>query len=105
MVFAVFLVFCAVSFLLDFFFVVFGLGVGVWRRFDFDEALGSGVSRGVADGDSPLSSLAFSFAVFFPRFGFGDFGVAAVSASVRDFSDANLARGIAVDAASGVAEA
>src|SRR5207244_13201456 len=33
-----------------FFFAVFGLGVGVWCRFDFGEALDSGVSRGVADG-------------------------------------------------------
>jgi len=129
--FAVFLVFRAVSFSLDFFFVVFGLGVGVWRRFDFDEPLGSGVSRGVADGVVPsgspdsladvvlrlfgdscgpgdplLFSLAPFFAVFLLKLGAGDFfGVGEASSSVRAFSDANLARGIAVDASSGVAEA
>ncbi len=129
--FAVFLVFRAVSFSLDFFFVVFGLGVGVWRRFDFDEPLGSGVSRGVADGVVPsgspdsladvvlrlfgdscgpgdplLFSLAPFFAVFLLKLGPGDFfGVGEASSSVCAFSDANLARGIAVDASSGVAEA
>jgi len=128
--FAVFLVFRAVSFSLDFFFVVFGLGVGVWRRFDFDEPLGSGVSRGVADGVVPSGSpdsladvvlrlfgdscgpgdpLLFSlppfFAVFLLKLGPGDFfGVGEASSSVRAFSDANLARGIAVDASSGVAD-
>ena len=129
--FAVFLVFRAVSFSLDFFCVVFGLGVGVWRRFDFDEPPGSGVSRVVADGVVPsgspdsladvvlrlfgdscgpgdplLFSLAPFFAVFLLKLGPGDFfGVGEASSSVRAFSDANLACGIAVDASSGVAEA
>jgi len=43
--FPAFLVLRETSFSWDFF--DFGFGVGVWRRFDFDEALGSGVSRGV----------------------------------------------------------
>ena len=108
--FAVFLVFRAVSFALDFFFAVFGLGVGVWRRFDFDEPLGSGVSRGVADGvvrSGSADSLAdVVLRLFGDSCGPGDFfGVREASSSVRAFSDANLACGIAVDASSGVAEA
>ena len=39
---------------LDFFFADFGLGVGVWRRFDF--GLRSGVSRGVGSGVASSSS-------------------------------------------------
>jgi len=93
--------FPAVSFSRDFFLAAFGLGVGVWCRFDFGEALGSGVSRGVGDG--------FVFSVSADSFagrGVGDFlGLGEGSFSFRDSSLANLARGIAVDASSGVAEA
>ena len=59
----VFLVFFAVSFSCDVFFVAFGLGVGVCRRFDLGEAVGSGVSRGVADG--AVSSVSSDFFPFF----------------------------------------
>ena len=50
---------------LDFFFADFGLGVGVWYRFDFGEAVGSGVSRGVGFGvfSSSLANFAFGMAV------------------------------------------
>jgi hypothetical protein len=93
--------FPAVSFSRDFFLAAFGLGVGVWRRFDFGEALGSGVSRGVGDG-FVSSASADSFA----GRGVGDFlGLGEASVFFRDSSLANLARGIAVDASSGVAEA
>jgi hypothetical protein len=74
---AVFLVLPVVSFSWDFFFVVFGFGVGVWRRLDLGEALGSGVSLGLAD---PLSSSWWERFVFFAVFavvrfvrGVGDF--------------------------------
>jgi hypothetical protein len=70
----------AVSFSCDFFFADFGLGVGVWCRFDFVEALGSGVSRGVGSG---------------------------VSSASADFSDSlptSFARGIALGVFSGVAD-
>jgi hypothetical protein len=50
------------SFSWDFFFADFGLGVGVWRRFDFEEAAGSGVSRGVGFGVVSSSSSDFDFA-------------------------------------------
>ncbi len=110
---------------LDFF--DFGLGVGVWCRFDFSEALGSGVSRGVglgvasasssdfgfalrARGDSRASALSppvdSSFAVFALGIGDGDF-----FSFEEEFvffcasSFANLACGIAVGAFSGVADA
>ena len=80
---SVFLVFFAVSFSCDFFFAAFGLGVGVCRRFDLDEMVGSGVSRGVADGvvssvssdffplfaDLPVARFAAGLGVFF---GFGE---------------------------------
>ena len=76
--FAVFLDFRVVSFPADFFFAAFGLGVGVWRRFDFGEALASGVSCGVGDGVA--SSVWTDFFAFFgalvpARFaaGLGDF--------------------------------
>ena len=69
--------FRAVSFSDDFFFDAFGLGVGVWRRFDLDDPPGSGVLRGVDDAIASSSSLSF----------------------------ASLARGIAVGALSGVVEA
>ena len=39
-------------------FLDFGLGVGVWCRFDFVETVGSGVSRGVASSSSSDFSLA-----------------------------------------------
>jgi len=59
----VFFVLRAVSFVRDFF--DFGLGVGVWCRFDFDEAVGSGVSPGVEFGvfSSSLANFAFGMAV------------------------------------------
>jgi hypothetical protein len=55
----------AVSFSRDFFFADFGLEVGVWCRFDFGEALGSGVSRGVGFGvfSSSFANFAFGNAV------------------------------------------
>ena len=94
MAFEVFLDFRAVSFPPDFFFAAFGLGVGVWRRFVFGEALASGVSRGVGDG--VVSSVSTDFFAFFralvlARFaaGLGDFlGLAgdAVGDSLRSVS-------------------
>src|SRR5207247_2680679 len=71
--FPVFLVLRAVSFSRDFFFADFGLGVGVWCRFDFGEAPGSGVSRGVGFGVGCSSSLVFG--VDF-EIGFGVFALA-----------------------------
>ena len=61
----VFFVLRAVSFSRDFFFADFGLGVGVWCRFDFGEAVGSGVLRGVGSGvfSSSLANFAFGMAV------------------------------------------
>ena len=41
----------------------FGLGVGVWWRFDFDDAPAFGVSRGVGRGVAPSSSSDFGFAL------------------------------------------
>jgi len=86
--------FRAVSFPPDFFFAAFGLGVGVWRRFDFGEALASGVSRGVGDG--VMSCVWTDFFVFFgalvlARFaaGLGDFlglGDDAAGDSLRSVS-------------------
>jgi hypothetical protein len=60
-----FLVLLAVSLLRDFFFADFGLGVGVWCRFDFSEAVGSGVSPGVGFGvfSASLANFAFGMAV------------------------------------------
>jgi hypothetical protein len=78
----VFLFLCAVSFSRDFF--DFGLGVGVWCRFDFGEAVGSGVSRGVGFG--VVSSCSEDFFFF-------------------DSSLANFARGMALGVSSGVADA
>jgi hypothetical protein len=66
--FAAFLVLRETSFSWDFF--DFGFGVGVWCRFDFDEALGSGVSRGVGLGVASSSPSDF-FASFALR-GRGD---------------------------------
>ena len=93
--------FPAVSFSRDFFLAAFGLGVGVWCRFDLGEALGSGVSRGVPEGFvSPVSADSLTGR------GVGDFlGFAEGSVSFCDSSLTGLARGIAVDASSGVAEA
>jgi hypothetical protein len=103
----------------------FGLGVGVWRRFDF-EALSSGVSRGVGfavasasssdfgvalrgRGDScasALSSLVESSFAAFALDGVRDFSsFAEASALFSDSSFANFAWGIAVGAFSGVAGA
>jgi hypothetical protein len=65
---------------LDFFFADFVLGVSVWCRFDFGEALCSGVSRGVGSG---------------------------VSSAAADFSNSSptgFARGIALGVFSGVAD-
>jgi hypothetical protein len=61
--FRVFPLLCAASFSRDFF--DFGLGVGVWCRFDFGEPLGSGVSRGVgfAVSSSSLANFALGKAV------------------------------------------
>jgi hypothetical protein len=78
--FVVFLVLRAVSFSRGFFFADFGLGVGVWCRFDFGEALGSGVSRGVGS------------------------GVFSVSADFPDSSPTSFARGMALGAFSGVGD-
>ena len=98
---------CPVCFPGDFFFfAVFGLGVGVWRRFDFDDALGSGVSRGVDDATGSSSSPDFSLVALRSAPGLGDFlGVTEASASLPDVSFASFALGIAVGALSGVAEA
>jgi hypothetical protein len=116
---------------LDFFFADFGLGVGVWFRFDFGEALGSGVSRGVGLGVASASSSGFfasfplrargdscascdslsslvdsSFAAFAFGIGVGDFfSLGEGSAFFCDSSSANLAWGIAVGAFSELAEA
>ena len=59
--FPAFLVLRETSFSWDFF--DFGFGVGVWRRFDFGVAPGSGVSRGVGFGVACSSSSDF-FASF-----------------------------------------
>ncbi len=109
----------------DFFFA--GFGVGVWCRFDFEEAAGSGVSRGVGLGVASSSSSDFGFALrtrgdscascdslsslvdscfadFALRIGVGDF-FSEGSVFSCDSSFANFAWGIAVGAFSGVAEA
>jgi len=101
LVFPLVLDFPAVSFPRDFFLAAFGLGVGVWCRFDLGEALGSGVSRGVAEGFvSPVSADSLTGR------GVGDFlGFTEGSVSFCNSSLTGLARGIAVDASSGVAEA
>ena len=74
----VFLAFFAVSFLCDFFFAAFGFGVGVCRRFDLGEVVGSGVSRGVADG--VVSSVSSDFFPFF-----ADLAVARFAAGLGVF--------------------
>jgi len=89
--------FRGVCFPADFFFAAFGFGVGVWRRFDFGEALGSGVSLGLGDG--VVSSVWTDFFAFFvdlplARFdaGLGDFlgfGDAAAD-SLRSLSSRRL---------------
>ena len=74
----VFLAFFAVSFSCDFFFAAFGFGVGVCRRFDLGEVVGSGVSPGVADdGVSSVSSDFFPF--------FADLAVARFAAGLGVF--------------------
>jgi hypothetical protein len=78
---------------LDFFFADFGLGVGVWCRFDFGEAVGSGVSRGVEFGvfSSSLANFAFGMAVAVScgvadaRCFFVDLLVALLAAGLGDF--------------------
>ncbi len=74
----VFLAFLAVSFSCDFFFAAFGFGVGVCRRFDLGEVLGSGVSRGVAD--DVVSSVSSDFLPFF-----ADLAVARFAAGLGVF--------------------
>ncbi len=74
----VFLAFLAVSFSYDFFFAAFGFGVGVCRRFDLGEVLGSGVSRGVAD--DVVSSVSSDFLPFF-----ADLAVARFAAGLGVF--------------------
>ena len=104
MAFPAFFVLPETSFSLDFFFADFGLGVGVWRRFDFDEGVRSGVSRGVASGVASSSSSDLFVRLALDT-GVGDFfssGAASVFSS--DSSFANFACGIAVGAFSGVAE-
>jgi hypothetical protein len=101
--FPVFLILRAVSFSRDFFFADFGLGVGVWCRFDFGEALASGVSRGVGFGvgSSPSLDFALDFEI-----GLGDFfALAEGSGSFFDSSLASFARGMALGVSSGVADA
>jgi hypothetical protein len=61
---------------LDFF--DFGLGVGVWCRFDLDETVGSGVSRGVGLGVACSSSPDFGVALRAR----GDSSASALSPSV-----------------------
>ena len=105
--FSAFFDFRAASFSEDFFFfAAFGPGVGVWRRFDFDDLLCSGVSRGVDDATGSSSSADFSLIALRSAPGPGDFfGVTEASASLPDLSFASFALGIAVGALSGVAEA
>jgi len=98
-----FLVLRAVSLPRDFFFADFGLGVGVWCRFDFGEAVGSGVSRGVGSG--VVSSSPLNFALDF-EIGLGDFfALGEGSGSFFDSSLASFARGMALGVSSGVADA
>jgi len=123
--FPVFLVFGEACFSRDFF--DFGLGVGVWRRFDFDKATDSGVSRGVGDACSSSSDSFASFALRGPgdscalrdsRSSLVDSSFAALAFGIGDFfpledepvffcdpSFANFAWGIAVGTFSGVVEA
>ena len=76
----VFLFLRPVCFSRDFFFADFGLGVGVWCRFDFGEVVGSGVSRGVGS------------------------GVFSASVGFSDSLPTSFARGMALGAFSGVAD-
>ena len=72
----------------DFFFAAFGLGVGVCPRFDFDDALDSGVSRGVGDATGSSSSPDFSLLVLRSALGLGDFlGVTEASEARCLFAD------------------
>jgi len=87
----VFLLLCAASFSRDFF--GFGLGVGVWCRFDFGEAVASGVSRGVGFGVSSSSFANFALGkavaafcgVAEGRCFFVDLPFAAFAAGLGDF--------------------
>ena len=90
---------------LAFFFADFGLGVGVWRRFDF--VLRSGVSRGVGSGVASSSSSDFGFAlrVCGDSCALPDSLSSLVDSSFADLSFANFAWGIAVGAFSEVADA
>jgi hypothetical protein len=123
--FSVFLVFDEACFLRDF--SDFGLGVGVWRRLDFEEATDSGVSRAVGDACSSSSDFFASFALRGPgdscvlrdslsslvdssfaafAFGIGDFfSLEDEPVFFCDSSFANFACGIAVGTFSGVVEA
>jgi hypothetical protein len=93
-----------VSFLRDFFFAVFGFGVGLADFFDFREAaVGSGVSLGFGLGVVSSSSLE-SFAEFRFAAGCGDScGLRDAAVSLVDSSVANFALRIGGDS-SGVAE-
>jgi len=109
---------------LDFF--GFGLGVGVWCRFDFGEPPGSGVSRGVGPGGASSSSSDFGFALragglscdLLSSLVGSSFAALAFGIGAGDFFSfeegfgfscpsafANFAWGIAVGAFSGVADA
>lgn len=127
--FSAFLVLRETSFSWDFF--DFGFGVGVWRRFDFGDAPGSGVSRGVGPGVASCSSSDFfasfalrgsedscaswdslsslvdsSLAAFALGTGVDDFfSFREGSVFFCDSSFANFAWGIALGAFSGVADA
>ena len=89
--FPAFLVLRETSFSWDF----FDFGVGVWRRFDFDEARGSGVSRGVGLGVASSSSSDF-----FASFSLRGLGESCAScdplSSLVDSSFAAFALGIGV---------
>jgi len=91
------------SFLRDFFFAVFGFGVGLADFFDFREvAVGSGVSLGFGFG--VISSSLDSFAEFSFAAGCGDScGLRDAAVSLVDSSVANFALRIGGDS-SGVGE-
>ena len=86
---------------LAFFFADFGLGVGVWRRFDF--GLRSGVSRGVGSGVASSSSSDFGFALRASGDSCAsrDSLSSLVDSSFAALSFANFAWGIAVGTFSG----
>jgi len=89
--FPVFLVLRETSFSWDFFDL--GFGVGVWRRFDFDKALGSDISSGV--GLVVASSSSSDFFASFALRGRGDSCVSCDSlSSLVDSSFAAFASGM-----------